>query len=98
METKTHIRVLTMNSPKLNMETKTHVSVLTINTHKFDEYSLNILDNATQITIEAIWKELVKECIDNSKSYANSNVSDEDWFLVKRTKISEPFWGKVVNH
>ena len=87
-----------MNTPKLNMETKTHIRVLNMNSPNLDKYSLNILDNATQITIEAIWKELVKECIDNSKCNANSNVTDDDWFLVKRTKISEPFWGKIVNH
>lgn len=69
-----------------------------MNSPTLDKHDI-ILDNATRITIEAIWKELVQECIDNSKSNANSNASDidDDWVLVKRTKIAEPFWGKVVN-
>ncbi len=69
-----------------------------MNSPTLDKHDI-ILDNATRITIEAIWKELVQECIDNSKSNAISNASDidDDWVFVKRTKIAEPFWGKVVN-
>ncbi len=69
-----------------------------MNSPTLDKHHI-LLDNATEITIEAIWKELVQECIDNSKSNAKSNASEtvDGWVLVKRTKIAEPLWGKVVN-
>ena len=52
-----------------------------------------LLDYATQLSLDAIWKELVNEAIN-----ANNNTEyTDDWELVTPTAITEPFWGVVVN-
>lgn len=43
--------------------------------------SLEILDNATQITLDSIWNSMVQEAIQNNKtSYTKSNYIDETSF------------------
>lgn len=53
-----------------------------------------LLDYSTQLTLDAIWKELVNEAINaNNTGFTD----DDDWELVQSTAITEPFWGVVVN-
>ena len=52
-----------------------------------------LLDYSTQLTLDAIWKELVHEAI----NYNNTGFTDDDWEIVQSTAITEPFWGVVVN-
>ena len=55
--------------------------------------SMLLLDYSTQLTLDAIWKELVHEAI----NYNNTGFTDDDWEIVQSTAITEPFWGVVVN-
>ena len=55
--------------------------------------SIKLLDYWTQITIEAIWKEQVQECINNDIETGKT----DDWELINPTPFTEPFWGIVVN-
>ena len=52
-----------------------------------------MLDYWTQVTLDAIWKEQVQECIQND---IETGIT-EDWNLVQHTPFTEPFWGIVVN-
>lgn len=52
-----------------------------------------LLDYGTQLSLDAIWKELVTEAINAN----NTGFTDDDWELVTSTYITEPFWGIVVN-
>ena len=52
-----------------------------------------LLDYGTQLSLDAIWKELVNEAINAN----NTGFTDDDWELVQTTAITEPFWGVVVN-
>jgi hypothetical protein len=52
-----------------------------------------LLDYGTQLSLDAIWKELVNEAINAN----NTGFTDDDWELVQSTAITEPFWGVVVN-
>jgi hypothetical protein len=55
--------------------------------------SIKLLDYWTQITIDAIWKEQVQECIHNDIETGKT----DDWELINPTPFTEPFWGIVVN-
>lgn len=55
--------------------------------------SMLLLDYSTQLTLDAIWKELVHEAINSN----NTGFTDDDWEIVQYTAITEPFWGVVVN-
>lgn len=55
--------------------------------------SMLLLDYSTQLTLDAIWKELVHEAINSN----NTGLTDDDWEIVQPTAITEPFWGVVVN-
>jgi len=54
------------------------------------------LDYWTQIALDAVWKEQVKECIANHLNN-NKTGTTEDWDIVQSTPFTEPFWGVVVN-
>ena len=59
-------------------------------------FTLKTLDYWTQLTLDAIWKEQVQECIKNDIETGNVEDSD-DWLLIQHTSFTEPFWGIVVN-
>ena len=61
--------------------------------HNMDNY-IKKLDTFTQITLDNYWKENIKKTNEISN---NSNINDNDWIIVTKTNISEPFWGKVDN-
>ena len=58
--------------------------------------AMEMLDLGTQLSLNAIWKEQVQECIHNHTFTGNTSDTD-DWILVQHTSITEPFWGSVVN-
>jgi len=49
--------------------------------------TIQTLDYWTQVTLDAIWKELVKECIQND---IETGIT-EDWDLVEHTPFTEHF-------
>ena len=55
--------------------------------------TIQILDYWTQVALNAIWKEQVKECVQND---IETGITD-DYDLVENTHFTEPFWGIVVN-
>jgi len=55
--------------------------------------TIQTLDYWTQIAIDAIWKEMVQECILNQNKTGNT----DDWDIVEYTPFTEPCWGIVVN-
>ena len=62
--------------------------------------SLFYLDYWTKVAIEAIWKEQVKETIQNDVETGKTDYESESsdtWELVESTPFTEPFWGIVVN-
>lgn len=61
--------------------------------------SLFYLDYWTKVAIEAIWKEQVKETIQNDLETGKNDDEDtsQTWELVESTPFTEPFWGVVVN-
>lgn len=60
--------------------------------------SIKTLDYWTQVTLTAIWKEMVKECIVNNKVVNDMETGiTDDWDIVQQTPFTEPFWGVVVN-
>jgi hypothetical protein len=61
--------------------------------------SLFYLDYWTKVAIEAIWKEQVKETIQNDLETGKNDDEDtsQTWELVESTPFTEPFWGIVVN-
>ena len=56
-------------------------------------FTIQTLDYWTQVALDAIWKEQVKECIQND---IETGIT-EHWDLVEHTSFTEPFWGIVVN-
>lgn len=59
----------------------------------YTDKAILLLDYGTQLSLDAIWKELVTEAINAN----NTGFTDDDWELVTSTYITEPFWGVVVN-
>lgn len=57
---------------------------------------IDILDYWTSVSLEAIWKENVKTCIENDIESGKTSYS-EDWELLDYTPFTEPVWGIVVN-
>lgn len=57
---------------------------------------IDILDYWTNVSLESLWKENVKTCIENNIQTGKTNFSD-DWELLDYTPFTEPIWGKVVN-
>ena len=55
-----------------------------------------IMDHWEMVTIDAIWKELVEECVKECIQKDQTGLTD-DWELVQPTPFTEPFWGIVVN-
>ena len=52
-----------------------------------------LLDYGTQLSLDAIWKELVNEAINAN----NTGFTYDDWELVQYTAITEHLCGVVVN-
>ena len=74
------------------------------NRNKFEIVPINLatiefLDYYTQIALDAIWKELVQECVQNDIETGKTVEDDfgEDWDVVSHTPFTEPLWGVVVN-
>jgi len=60
------------------------------------DYIYNLLDHNTLIALDAIWKELVTESVNNS-IYTHTTGITEDWDFIEHTPFTEPFWGVIVN-
>lgn len=63
-----------------------------------NDKAMNLLDLGTQLSLNAIWKELVNESIKNSTFTGKTiNHDDDDWDIITSTSFTEPVWGVVVN-
>jgi len=54
---------------------------------------IQLLDMCTNVSLNAIWKEQIKECIINDIETGITT----DWDIVEHTPFTEPLWGIVVN-
>lgn len=61
-----------------------------------DDNVYQIMDHWEMVSIDAIWKELVKECVQECLQKDDTGFT-HDWELVQPTPFTEPFWGIVVN-